>query len=96
MDLNSLMVNPAVWGVIGSVLTGFIAYRTALKKDSTELYKQREAYVDQHLRDLLESYQVELGELKGEIKALTAKNQQLVEEVISLKAKIMELEGANR
>lgn len=96
MDFNSLLGNPAVWGVIGSVFTGFIAYQTGLKKESADLYKQREAYVDEQLRGLLESYRRELGELKTEIRELTEKNQQLVEEVISLKAKIMELEGVNR
>ncbi|GAB6153745.1 hypothetical protein JCM17380_24950 [Desulfosporosinus burensis] len=93
MDFNSLLGNPAVWGVIGSVFTGFIAYQTGLKKESADLYKQREAYVDKQLQNLLESYKAELAELKTEIRDLTEKNQLLVEEVISLKAKIMELEG---
>lgn len=93
MDFNSLISNPAVWGVVGSLLTGIITYKTATSKDDTELAIQREAYVDKQLQNLLENYKTELTELKNEIKELTNKNQQLVEEVISLKAKIIELEG---
>lgn len=93
MDLNALAANPAVWGVLGSVLTGIITYRTASKQDNADITIQREAYVDKQLQSLLENYKTELGELKQEIKVLTEKNQQLVEEVISLKAKIIELEG---
>lgn len=87
------MLNPAVWGVIGSVITGIITYQTALNKNSVDLAVQREAYVDNQLRNLLESYKTELGELKTEITVLTEKNQQLVEEILGLKAKIIELEG---
>lgn len=94
--MDNLLGSPAVWGVIGSVITGFIAYRTASKKESVDLYKQREAYVNEQVQGLLESYRKELGELKTEIRDLTEKNQLLVEEIISLKAKIMELEGVNR
>lgn len=93
MDINTLITSSAVWGVVGSVVTGIITYRTATRKEAVDLTIQREAYVDKQLQSLLESYKSELGELKQEIKELTAKNQQLVEEVISLKAKIIELEG---
>lgn len=93
MDFNALAANPAVWGVVGSVLTGIITYRTASRKGNADITIQREAYVDKQLQSLLENYKTELGELKKEIKVLTEKNQQLVEEVINLKAKIIELEG---
>lgn len=93
MDLNTFITNSAVWGVVGSVVTGIIAYRTATRKEATDLTIQRESYVDKQLQNLLESYKGELGDLKNEIKELTLKNQQLVEEVLSLKAKIIELEG---
>lgn len=93
VDFNALFANPAVWGVVGSVLTGIITYRTASRKDNADITIQREVYVDKQLQSLLENYKTELGELKQEIKVLTEKNQQLVEEVISLKAKIIELEG---
>lgn len=90
--MNELFSNPAVWGVIGSVVTGFIAYQTAIKKNNLDLTIQRETYVDKQIQTLLSNYKTELGELKIEIKVLTEKNQQLVEEVISLKSKIVELE----
>lgn len=91
--MNSLLASPAVWGGIGSFVTGFIAYQTAIKKNNLDLAIQRETYVDTQLKNLLENYKTELGALKTEVKVLTDKNQQLVEEILNLKAKIIELEG---
>lgn len=88
-----LLNNPAVWGVVGSLISGIIAYRTASQKNNLDLSIKREAYVDKQLQNLIDGYKSELGELKAEIKELTDKNQQLVTEVLSLKAKIIELEG---
>lgn len=88
-----MLANPLVWGVIGSFVTGFLAYSTASQKNKADLSIQREAYVDKQLQSLLVSYQRELGELKLEIKELICKNQLLVEEVFSLKTKITEMEG---
>lgn len=93
MDTSSVLLSPAVWGVLGSLLTGIITYRTAVRKNTTDYAIQREAYVDAQLKNLLETYRSELGSLKCEIKELTEKNQQLVEEVIGLKVKITEMEG---
>ena len=91
--VDSLVTNPLVWGLVGSCLTGFMAYRTAAQKNNVDLSIQREAYVDKQLQNLLVSYKSELGELKLEIKELIHKNQLLVEEVFSLKTKINEMEG---
>lgn len=93
VDINEFIMNPAVWGVLGSVISGLIAYKTASKKTNLELSVKREAYVDTQLQGLLNSYKTDLGELKIEIRELTEKNQLLVTEVLNLKVKIMELEG---
>lgn len=91
--MQSIMANPILWGLIGSTITGIIAYRTASQKNNLDYSLQRESYVDKQLQGLLVSYKSDLAELKLEIKGLIEKNQQLVEEVFSLKTKIIGLEG---
>ena len=93
MALRAVLENPFIWGILGSTVTGFIAYQTASQKNSVDLSIKREAYVDRQLQGLLISYKSDLGELKLEIKDLIEKNQLLVEEVFSLKTKIIDMEG---
>ena len=91
--MESILSNPIVWGLLGSTITGFIAYQTASQKNNLDYSAQKELYVDEQLRGLLISYKSDLGELKQEIKDLIEKNQLLVEEVFNLKTKIIDMEG---
>ncbi|MFT8313239.1 MAG: hypothetical protein ABF633_03175 [Clostridium sp.] len=93
MNLNELLLSPAVWGVIGSVITGFVTYRTTTSKNNIDLSIKREQFIDAQLQKLFTSYQNEIAEMKEEVKGLVAENKLLREEVIQLKGKIVEMEG---
>lgn len=93
MNLNELLLSPAVWGVIGSVITGFVTYRTTTSKNNIDLSIKREQFIDAQLQKLFTSYQNEIAEMKEEVKGLVEENKLLREEVIQLKGKIVEMEG---
>jgi BMFP domain-containing protein YqiC len=89
--VGTLLENPLVWGFIGSAVSGFITYKTASQKNKLDLSLQRETFVDAQMKELILSYKEDIASLKIEIRALTAKNEELVGEVFILREKNEEL-----
>lgn len=89
--------NPSMLALIGTVgsalLTALVTYKVATTNANKDITVKREEYVDHHMRTILDTYQKEVTELRVDISSLIKENQLLREEVISLKSKIIELEG---
>lgn len=86
------VLSPALWGVVGSVVTGVLTYRATSKKSNIDLSIQQVGYVDSQIQLLLESYKYDLQCLREEVGALTTENQKLIKEIFELKNKITEME----
>lgn len=92
MNINEIL-SPALWGVLGSAITGIITYKSTANKTKGETKIEQMEYVDKQIQTLLDAYQKETAILKNQIQNLTEKNQELVDEILVLRCKIIELEG---
>jgi len=87
------MNNSALIGLLSTVITGMITYLVTKSNNKKDVEIKREEYVDTQLRELVKLYKEEVSSLKSEMKELVEENKLLRTEIISLKEKLIELEG---
>ena len=84
---NEVMV--AIVGLFSTLATGVGTWLVTRANNKKELAVNRETYVDNQLKGLIDMYKSEVHELREEIHKLTEENKELRTEIINLREELV-------